>query len=70
MIVQASTETAFGTSVKGVEIKLTECEALLIAKMLGQGLAFPPKDGMNTDYAAKDLGGTLKRSLETIVNGR
>jgi hypothetical protein len=69
MTVCESVESAFGTPVKGVEIKLTLDEARMMVKLLQQSGDHPPMDsGGNVDYDARRLGGSLKAKLNQIVS--
>jgi hypothetical protein len=69
MLVKESTETAFGTEVKGVTVQLTMEEAKGVATMLLAACLNPPKarDGMNTDWKAKELGGKLYDQIRAIT---
>jgi hypothetical protein len=69
MIVKESSEAAFGTEIKGITVQLTMDEAKAVAKVLLQGVVNPPKsrDGFNTDWDAKKIGGQIYDEIRKIA---
>lgn len=67
MVIKESTETAFGTPIKGITIQMTFEEAKALERMLAMGFQYPPKIGMNTDFNAQDIGGKISSKIREIT---
>jgi hypothetical protein len=65
MEIQDVNETAFGTPIRGVNIRLSLDEARVLVNALNQTLAYPPKarDGINTDYEAREMAAKISQTL-------
>lgn len=69
MKVERIEQTAFGSTVVGVQVQMSKEEAKSLLAMLGQGFAHPPMKGINVDYDAKTIGADLTTGIREQLNG-